>query len=153
MYNDRSTSMYHLGRAGEVIFGNYMSRQGKIVEYSIDQYDDKRDMKIDGLSYEVKTQVPFVIENAFTVKENQLRKLKAADYTVFVSVPLKTSNHWSAGKVYIIPGSDVGNIVRRRQTRDGRQMILLPIREMTELFTIADDHAMILQQYSISEWN
>jgi len=153
MYNDRSTSMAHLGRAGEVVFGNYMSKQGKIVEYSINQYDNRSDLKIDGLLYEVKTQVPFVIEDAFTVKENQLRKLKNADYTVFVSVPLKENNHWSAGKVFIIAGSDIENVIRRRTTKDGRQMILLPIRKMTELFTMSEDNASILQEYSVSNWN
>lgn len=153
MYNDRSTSMSHLGRAGEVIFGNYMSRQGKIVEYSINQYDNMKDMKIDGKTYEIKTQVPFVTENAFAVKENQLKKLKAADYTVFVSVPNKERNHWSAGKVYMIESSKVEEVIRRRKTKDGRQMILLPIREMTELFTIDEANAKILQKYSVSEWN
>lgn len=150
---NREVSKAQLGRAGEVVFGNYMAQQGKIVQYSINQYDDKRDMKIDGTSYEVKTQVPFVFENAFTVKENQLRKLRSVEYIVFVSVPCKNKNHWSAGKVYIIPGSRVDEIVRRRMTKDGRSMVLLPISQMTELFTMSEDNAKILQEYSVSAWN
>lgn len=153
MYNDRATSMMHLGRSGEVIFGNYMAQQGKIVEYSINQYDNQKDMKIDGKTYEVKTQVPFVIESAFSILENQLRKLKNADYTVFVSVPVREKSHWSAGKVYMIESSKIESVIRRRRTKDGRQMILLPIEEMTELFTMSEDSAKILQKYSVSDWN
>lgn len=150
---DRSTSMVHLGRAGEVIFGNYMSGQGKMVVYSVNQYDNQKDMKIDGESYEVKTQVPFVLENAFTVKENQLRKLKTANHTVFISVPNKERPHWSDGKVYMIDSSRIDDVIRRRKTKDGRQMILLPISEMSELFTINEDETILLQKYSVSEWN
>lgn len=152
-FKDRSTSMSQLGRAGEVVFGNYMSQQGKVVEYSINQYDSNKDMKIDGKSYEIKTQVPFVLEDAFTVKENQLRKLKTADYTVFISVPNKERSHWSSGKVYMIESNKIEKVIRRRKTRDGRQMILLPINEMTELFTMSEENSKILQRYSVSEWN
>lgn len=153
MYSDRSTSMSHLGRAGEVIFSNHMSKLGQPVEFSVDQYDSQKDLKIGDKTYEVKTQVPFVLEDAFTVKENQLKKLKNVDYTVFVSVPNKERSHWSAGKVYIIESNKVESVIRRRRTKDGRQMILLPIKAMNELFTISEQDSKLLQKYSVSGWN
>lgn len=153
MLSDRSTSMGHLGRAGEVIFGNHMSKLGMPVEFSVDQYDNRKDLKIGDKTYEVKTQVPFVLENAFTVKENQLKKLKTANYTVFVSVPNREKPHWSSGKVFIIESAKIEKVMRRRKTKDGRQMILLPINEMNELFTINEQESKLLQKYSVSEWN
>lgn len=155
MLNDRerSESISRLGRAGEVIFGNYMSKLGQPVEFSVDQFDSRKDLKIGEKTYEVKTQVPFVTENAFTIRENQLRKLQTADYTVFVSVPNVSRSHWSEGKVYIIESSKINSVIRRRKTKDGRTMILLPISAMNELFTITENECKLLQKYSVSDWN
>ena len=153
MLSDRETSMMHLGRAGETIFANHMIREGYTVELSVDQYDSRKDLKVGNKTYEVKTQVPFVIEDAFTVKENQLRKLRTVDHTVFISVPNKAKPHWSAGKVYTIESSRIDEVIRTRKTKDGRKMILLPINEMTELFTMTENEAKILPKYSVSDWN
>ena len=53
-----------LGTIGEKIVGNYMSRIGRTVEMSTDPFDSLKDMKVYGVSLEVKTQVPFCLEKS-----------------------------------------------------------------------------------------
>ena len=60
----------NLGEIGEKIVANYMNRQGCIVEQSLDPFDSQKDMKIDGKSLEVKTQVPYVLKKCFTLEIN-----------------------------------------------------------------------------------
>ena len=76
-----------LGTIGEKIVANYMSRIGRIVEVATDPFDSTKDMKVNGKSLEVKTQVPYIIKKGFTIKPNQLQKCLNADYFVIVQAP------------------------------------------------------------------
>jgi len=67
-----SKSIEMMGRAGETIIVNYCTAAGQKVTVSEDQYDSQKDMIIDGLKVEVKTQVPYIYKNAFSFKPNQL---------------------------------------------------------------------------------
>lgn len=150
---DNDSSQAKLGRAGETIVINHFSRQGLIVESSVDQYDSQKDMVVHGRKIEVKTQVPFVNKDAFTFKENQLKKCLNADWVYFVSVPNEKKPHFSAGKVYAIKSQKM--ICESYTTKDGRKMILIPIKQehMKEVFTMSPDECKILQRYSVSGWN
>ena len=150
---DDDSSQSRLGRAGETLVSNFFVRKGMIVESSIDQYDSTKDMLVDGKKVEVKTQVPFVYRNAFTVKENQLTKCRNSDVVVFVSVPTKNKEHFSYGKVYSIRGCNME--YNRYTTKDGRNMILIPIKQdaMKTLFKMTDQEQRVLQSYSVSDWN
>lgn len=140
-----------MGRAGETIVTNYFNRLGVMVEASVDQYDSEKDMLIDGKRVEVKTQVPFIKKNAFTIKENQLRKCLNADMVYFISVPNATYRHFSDGKVYCIESDKLQ--YTRYATKDGRNMVLIPIAQMEEVFELSDKECRILQSYSVSSWN
>jgi hypothetical protein len=141
-----------LGRAGETIIANYCRKHGQIVDASVDQYDSEKDMIIDGLRCEVKTQVPWVVKNSFTFKPNQLKKCLNADRVIFISVPNGTKPHWSDGKVFLIKSSELQ--YKKDKTKDGRDMILVPINQpgMKELFTISEEERKILHKYSASAW-
>ena len=76
-----------LGTIGEKIVANYMSRIGRIVEVATDPFDSTKDMKVNGKSLEVKTQVPYIIKKGFTIKPNQLQKCLNADHFVIVQAP------------------------------------------------------------------
>jgi len=76
-----------LGTIGEKIVANYMSRIGRIVEVATDPFDSTKDMKVNGKSLEVKTQVPFCTKKGFSIKPNQLPKCLNADYFVIVQAP------------------------------------------------------------------
>lgn len=151
MKNDESQAK--LGRAGETIVLNWLSKQGIIFEAAVDQFDNRKDVVADGKKIEVKTQVPFVNANSFTFKDNQLKKCMNADYVYFVSVPNKKRPHSSDGKVYCIESSKIQ--AQLYTTKDGRNMILVPIDQehMQEVFTMSDEECKILQKYSVSAWN
>lgn len=142
-----------LGRAGETIITNYCTAAGQKVLVSEDQYDNQKDMIIDGLKVEVKTQVPYIYKNAFSFKPNQLRKCKNADRVIFISVPSKEKPHHSDGKVFLIKSADMKYYPYK--TKDGREMIAVPIDQegMDELFTLTDKQCKLLQSYSVSGWN
>lgn len=146
-------NMEMLGRAGETIITNYCTKHGQIVEASVDQYDSEKDMLIDGLKCEIKTQVPWVTKNSFSFKPNQLKKCLNADRVIFISVPNATKPHWSDGKVFLIKSAEMK--YTKTKTKDGRDMILIPIDQpgMDELFTISPEECKILQKYSVSAWN
>jgi hypothetical protein len=148
-----SKSIEMLGRAGETIITNYCTAAGQKVLVSEDQYDNQKDMIIDGLKVEVKTQVPYIYKNAFSFKPNQLRKCKNADRVIFISVPSKEKPHHSDGKVFLIKSADMKYYPYK--TKDGREMIAVPIDQegMDELFTLTDKQCKLLQSYSVSGWN
>lgn len=149
----RDSSIEKLGRAGETIVINHFSRKGLLVESSVDQYDSQKDMLVNGKKVEVKTQVPFVVKDSFSFKKNQLRKCLNADIVVFVSVPNEKREHYSAGKVYSIKSQDLQ--YSDYVTKDGRDMILIPIKQegMKELFAMSEEECKLLQSYSASGWN
>lgn len=151
-FNNRSETK--LGRAGETIVMNHFSRSGNIVEASVNQFDSQKDMIVDGTrKIEVKTQVPFVMKDAFTFKQNQLKKCLEADEIYFVSVSNRKMEHFSAGKVY---RADPKNMkYDSYKTQDGRQMIIIPIKQdaIVEAFSMTDEECDLLQSYSISKWN
>jgi hypothetical protein len=148
-----SKSIEMMGRAGETIIVNYCTAAGQKVTLSEDQYDSQKDMIIDGLKVEVKTQVPYIYKNAFSFKPNQLRKCKNADRVIFISVPSKEKPHHSDGKVYLIKSAEMKH--SSYKTKDGRDMIAVPIDQesMDELFTLSKKQCILLQSYSVSAWN
>lgn len=148
-----SKSIEMMGRAGETIIVNYCTAAGQKVIVSEDQYDSQKDMIIDGLKVEVKTQVPYIYKNAFSFKPNQLRKCKNADRVIFISVPSKEKPHHSDGKVYLIKSAEMK--YSSYKTKDGRDMIAVPIDQesMDELFTLSKEQCILLQSYSVSAWN
>ena len=148
-----SKSIEMMGRAGETIIVNYCTAAGQKVILSEDQYDSQKDMIIDGLKVEVKTQVPYIYKNAFSFKPNQLRKCKNADRVIFISVPSKEKSHHSDGKVYLIKSAEMKHSPYK--TKDGRDMIAVPIDQesMDELFTLSKEQCILLQSYSVSAWN
>lgn len=146
-------SIEMLGRAGETIIVNYCTAAGQKVTMSVDQYDSTKDMIIDGLKVEVKTQVPFIYKNAFSFKENQLKKCLSVDRVIFVSVPNDKMPHFSSGKVYLIKAAELKHT--SYTTKDGRKMILVPIDQpgMEELFDLSESDQKLLKGYSVSAWN
>ena len=76
-----------LGNMGEKYVSNWLSREGFIVESSIDPYDRVKDLTANGLKIEVKTHVPFIKVQAFGVNPSQLNKLRNVDRLFFINVP------------------------------------------------------------------
>ena len=124
--------MQMLGNYGERIVGEVLRSIGFDVVYSDDPYDRNKDMTVNGSTVEIKTQVPFYSEKAFSISAKQLRKCNSVDYVVFVAVPSMSMTSIGRGN------SIDGNIYtvdpqvakwRSRTTNDGRLMYLMDINQ------------------------
>lgn len=151
--NKEEDCRVRMGEIGEKIFINFCSSNGQKVEVASDPYDSKKDLLVEGLTTEVKTQVPFILKNAFTFRPTQLKKCLNVERLIFVSVPSNKRKYKSDGKVYEIDPTKMK--YHSYSTEDGRNMIVIPIDQpdMTELFTMTENEAILLQKYSYSGWN
>jgi len=116
--------MGELGLLGEKIIMNYLSAKGYIVHQSIDKYDSEKDILVNGQKVEVKTQVPFIIENSFTILPTQLTKCRNVSFLYFISVPANTMADKWAGWIFEVNPKTF--VTKTRKTKDGRNMILIP---------------------------
>jgi hypothetical protein len=137
------------GDLGERLVARYYRSLGKSVEESLDLFDRKKDMTVDTLSCEVKTQQPWHKESAFTVKSNQIEKCLDVDLLIFVETPSKYNGN--CVKIYEIPKDKRQTKVMK--TKDNRIMHLYKKCNANLLTTITDD--VIVEQfnrYMTSTW-
>jgi hypothetical protein len=143
--------MNELGLAGEKIVINMLSEEGRKVKSSINKYDSEKDLLIDGvLKAEVKTQVPFIMQNAFTFKPNQLRKCRGVDELYFVSVPAgRHSDKWAG---WIFKADPKTFVTRTYRTKDGRDMLLIDREQeaLKPVIKMSDEEMKELQKYTVS---
>lgn len=143
--------MNELGLAGEKIVINMLSDEGRKIKTSVDKYDSEKDLLVDGqYKVEVKTQVPFVMQNAFTFKPNQLRKCRSVDVLYFVSVPPSHNQDKWAG--WIFRAEPKNFLTRTYRTRDGREMVLIDREQpaLTPVKKMTDEEMKELQKYTVS---
>tara|TARA_X000000368_G_C22461381_1_gene463512 strand:+ start:57 stop:494 length:438 start_codon:yes stop_codon:yes gene_type:complete len=134
-----------LGNAGEKIVANYLQEKGFKVEHSVDPYDNQKDMKVNGKTLEVKTQVPFVFKNSFTIKDNhQLKKCENADYLIFVQAPCAKLDESGIFQV------DKGWTYERYTTKAGVKMIMVSMKQtaVRKLTSIEGKNKKILRNYA-----
>ena len=147
---NREEMMNELGLAGEKVVINMLSSLGLKVESSINKYDSEKDMLVDGKKVEVKTQVPFVMQNAFTFKPNQLKKCRSVDVLYFVCVP--PPNHYDKWAGWIFRVEPKNFVTRNYRTKDGRVMVLID-REQKALIPVmkmSDENIKELKKYTVS---
>ena len=87
-----------LGALGEDIVEKTLKLTGFLVKKSEDKYDSEKDFTVENLKVEVKTVVPWFVENALTIDASQYRKCYNADCVFFVCVPSKRYNNYSNTK-------------------------------------------------------
>lgn len=149
---DHNQKMDALGRMGEKIVVNYLSKQGYVVEESIDHFDSNKDLTASGNTVEVKTQVPFIMERAFTIKENQLRKCRGVDILYFVCVPAPSKPFKWEG--WLFKADPKTFKTRTRKTKDGRNMVLIDIEQdaLEPVEKLTDSHIEQLKKYTVSKY-
>lgn len=76
-----------LGMLGERIIAKHLRERGHTVTESLNVFDSEKDLDVDGYKVEVKTQVPFIIKDSFSISRNQLNKIQNSKYVYWVSVP------------------------------------------------------------------
>jgi hypothetical protein len=134
-----------LGIMGERIVAQHLRKLGHDVEESLNVFDSEKDMLVDGLPVEVKTQVPIMVEDSFGIAPSQKAKIYTCHRVYFISVPLKGHDEL-AGCVYEMDPRDESLKAHRWSTHAGREMIFFTRRQkaMKHIFTI--DNEDILEQ-------
>lgn len=142
-----------IGRIGEKIVINHLSKNGCVVEESIDPYDSEKDFIVDGKTAEVKTEQPFVMQNAFSFRSNQIRKCKSVDVLYFVSIPplMKLSYKWGG---WLFKADPKAMKTRTYETKKGINMILVDIEQsaITPIEKLAESEIEQLLKYAASDY-
>lgn len=119
-----------LGLTGEKIVRNFLLEKGFVVTDTLNVYDSDKDFDAEykGKNYtvEVKTQVPFVTKESFTIKEEQKKKCLSVDILIFVCVPPSKPFQYG-GQIFKVNPKKVKT--NTHTTKDGRKMILIPINQ------------------------
>jgi len=124
---DSNQKKYMLGSYGERLLSEILRQDGYTVDLSMNPFDSKKDFTVNGATVEVKTQVPFYSERAFSIGESQYRKCTTVDYVAFIAVPVKSTTFTSKydGNIYVAESKNIR--WKRRSTYDGRMMYLADI--------------------------
>jgi meiotically up-regulated gene 157 (Mug157) protein len=110
-----------LGILGEKIVAKYLRDCGHQVNESLYMFDSSKDMEVDGLHVEVKTQTPFLIHDAFAVSINQMNKIQNSHRVYWVSVPPSKVNDVLAGYVFEMDPKIASSFLYRLKT--GREVM------------------------------
>jgi hypothetical protein len=143
-----------LGRTGEKIIANLLNGLGLKVEESINHYDSEKDFLVDGKKVEVKTEQPYVMKNAFSFREKQLRKCRSVDVLYFVSVPplLNLDYKWGGWIFRAVPQDFT---YYSYTTRSGLKMYAVPIEQeaVVPVCKMKDHEIQELLKYAKSDYS
>jgi hypothetical protein len=144
-----------LGSMGEKIVAKYLRGCGRTVEESINPLDNEKDLLVDGKKIEVKTQVPFLKENAFSFRENQLKKCLGVEEVWFVNVPSNSDKYPDehGGFVFKIKAKEMQY---SSYMANGTKMIKVPRDQkgMEKVFRIIDEEVLVkMMENSSSGYN
>jgi hypothetical protein len=149
---DHTAKMDILGRMGEKVVSNYFAKRGVMVEQAVNHFDHTKDLTADGKTIEVKTQVPFILEKAFTFKENQLTKCRNVDELYFVAIPAPRHHFEHEGWLFRVDPKKFKT--RTRMTKDGRKMVLIDIYQeaVKPVEKMADEVIKDMMKYTVSDY-
>lgn len=142
----------NLGQVGEKLVRNYLASQGAMIIDSVNPYDREKDFIADGKRIEIKTQIPFVTQNAITFVPKQAKKLLNADRVFFVVVP-SDQHHEYNGTILEIDMKKANIIDRQLRNGDLKHMIKLDDPAVTMVHRITDQKELnLLTGYSTSDF-
>jgi hypothetical protein len=110
-----------LGILGEKIVAKYLRDKGHEVNESLYMFDSSKDMIVDGNYVEVKTQVPFLIHDAFGISINQMNKIQNSHKVYWVSVPPSKIHDNLSGYVFEMDPKVAKSFLYRLKT--GREVM------------------------------
>jgi len=143
-----------LGKTGEKIVSNWLSRNGHLVEMSLDNYDRTKDMIVDGdRLVEVKTEQPYVYKDCVSFRKTQLTKCsKVDDLYVVTSPALINPRYKHNGKIFRIDPKSFHSFSYR--TKFGIEMVGIPFDQpaVEEVYVLSEQERNELMKYSHSEY-
>ena len=126
-----------LGKLGESLVMKYFVEKNCKVIPSVDQFDKEKDLIVDNEKFEIKTQVLWKQENAFTVERSQLTKCRNVSRLIWIEVPTPFSSENTP--LYILEDLPIEKRqFRLKKTKNGKVMYLRDKKQMTLLETITD---------------
>lgn len=150
---DKNTAIEILGKTGEKIIANMFNSEGRKVQYAIDNFDSQKDFIVDGKMVEVKTEQPYVLKNAITIRKTQLRKCKAVDELYFISVPplFKKDYKWG-GWIFKVDSKTFN--YSNYTTKSGNNMIEIPIEQeaISKVRKLTNEELFELMKYVTSAY-
>ena len=150
----RKDKMNELGLIGEKVITNMLTKEfpGIVIEHSLNKFDSEKDMLVDGKKVEVKTQTPYVKEDCFSIRENQIRKCRAVDVLYIISVPHAKYKHHSDGWVFKINPKKFTTF--EYETKNGISMVGIPIKQkhVTAVYQLSDSEIKELKKYSNTDY-
>lgn len=130
-----------LGELGEKYVRQVIEYQGFITQ-GTHWGDREKDLLVeDNRKVEIKTQRPFHQQKAFSVGENQYKKLSEADYVYFVSVLDYTHRSPTAGNIYRLTGKEWADKNYLYITKAGKRMLLVNIFDCQHVAKLPEDQA------------
>lgn len=146
-----------LGALGEAYVSEFLTTSGHQIRMSDNKYDSQKDMSIlienEWKTIEVKTQVPFIVENAFTYKPNQVKKCSSVDHLFVVTLPPPSNMSYRyCGYIFHVDPKTMHT--RSRMTKDGRTMVLIPIEQpaVEIVAQLSNLQVKNLQKYTVSRY-
>jgi hypothetical protein len=147
-----SPFLKNLGKQGELLVGNFFKDLGCVVKLSESSYDMKKDLIINGVFVEVKTQTIYrkfplgngVFVPAFTVDietaygkiyHNQLKKCMSVERLIFVARSTSADKE-PAVIIYEAAPVEYRKYYEHRNEKDGRLVAGFLISDMTEIARI-----------------
>jgi hypothetical protein len=155
-------TLKEIGDAGEELISIVYRTLGCSVSLSKDKYDQEKDMLIDGIRAEVKTQTIFRFfplngrfYRAFTVDietkygkifHNQLKKCREVEKLIFVG---RSSQNDRVVRVYEAQPPESRVYYESVNAKDGRKVAGFLIDDMTLIREIKKEHVV---EYFMDEW-
>lgn len=119
-----------LGAAGENLVQKALMEDGWKVTRSENTFDTEKDMVAikngKDILVEVKTQVPWVTQNAVTVKPDQIKKCLNVDCLVFVTIPPTGRPNYMYGG-WMLKVDPKNMQYKMVEAKGGRMMAVIPI--------------------------
>jgi hypothetical protein len=139
-----------LGILGERIVAKLLRDNGHTVEESLDIFDPVKDLLVNGRPVEVKTQVPLLFKDAFTIIPNQLTKIRSAHAVYWVSVPPTKTYDNCAGYVYQLnPRADMQ--FSMWASSSGKDAVIIPRKQPAmKVVHVIKDEAILKQLKQLS---
>lgn len=169
-----SPFLQNLGKQGELLVGNFFKDLGCVVKLSDNPYDMKKDLIVDGIFVEVKTQTIYrlfplgngVKVPAFTVDietaggkiyHNQLKKCMTVERLIFVARSTPNDKE-PAVIIYEAAPVESRKYYEHRNKKDGRLVAGFLISDMKEIgritanSTVGKHSGDDVVEYFMDEW-
>lgn len=141
-----------LGKMGEICVGNYLTRKGHKVIYSIDPYDSNKDLLVDDEHVEVKTQIPYINQQSFTIRKNQLEKCRSVDALFFVALPSNKNkvrfSYPNQGSIFLVNPKTFECVEEMTSDRQLKLLIRMNQAAVTFVEKISDEDIELMMKYT-----